>query len=43
MRNEVEPRPPLVVRAQEIPGRKVGVGGLQHLVAGAGVVVPPLA
>src|SRR5262249_43310674 len=41
--NEVQPRPPLVIGAHEIPRRKIGVGGLQHLVAGTGVVVPPLA
>src|SRR4029453_1487955 len=41
VRDDVQPRPPLVVRVGDIPRRPRSVGGLEHGVAGAGIVVPP--
>ena len=42
MRDGVQARRPLVVGADDVPGRDAGVGLLQHHVARAGVVVPAL-
>src|SRR5262245_23182170 len=38
--NDVEAGAALVVGARHVPGREIGVGGGEHLVAGARVVVP---
>src|SRR5262249_54457311 len=43
VRDAVETGALLVVRADEVPGRVLRVGRLEHHVAGAGVVVPALA
>src|SRR4051794_32045364 len=37
----VQPRPLLVVRPQDVPRRVLGVGRVEHRVAGAGILVPP--
>src|SRR5437764_13110452 len=41
MCNAVQPRPALVVRANDIPWRVFRAGGLEHQVARPRVVVPP--
>src|SRR5215207_2450051 len=41
MADDVEPSPPLVVGVRDVPGRPGGVGRTEHVVARAGVVVPP--
>src|SRR5262245_66169173 len=38
--DDVQPAAPLVVGARDVPGREVGVGRLEHLVARARVIVP---
>src|SRR5262245_108357 len=43
VRQKVEARALFVVRAHDVPRRKVGVGCFQHHVPGARVVVPSLA
>src|SRR5947209_17491124 len=40
VRDAVQPRPPLVVGADDVPRRMFRAGRLQHQVAGAGVAVP---
>jgi hypothetical protein len=39
--NAIEAGPPLVVGADDVPRRVRGVGRVEHLVAGAGVRIPP--
>src|SRR5262249_13732862 len=43
VRDTVEPRPLLVVRTQDVPGRSLGIGGLKHHVARVGIVIPAAA
>ncbi len=40
VRDTVEPRAPLVIRVQDVPGRVLGVGGREHPVARPRVLVP---
>src|SRR6267142_1923517 len=40
MRNGVEPRAPLVVRAHDVPRRVLAVGCIEHQVARPRIVVP---
>src|SRR5262249_46578780 len=40
MRDEIEPRTPLVIAVHDEPGRKRHVGGREHVVARTRIVVP---
>src|SRR4030095_3304251 len=43
VRNTVEARPLFVIRTQDVPGRNLRIGGLQHHVARGRIVVPAAA
>src|ERR1700745_3432889 len=40
MRDTVEPSAPLLIGIEDVPRRKLRVGGKQHVVTGARIVVP---
>src|SRR5947207_3525955 len=40
MDNGVQARPAFLVRADDVPGRFLGVGRVQHFIAGAGIGIP---